>query len=591
MDEQKYTVSEKVLVETYRSMGNQALPETLRTSPMVSAKSLLKAVNLILDFFAWTQPEDIIGLFLDLKHSNTIKKQDIPSTYYWGWNPSDVVNAACTCSEAIANCIKRQFNRNIIKQIIAIYPNQKLLQDSVQFSENLAQYDVDDKVKAIVGICDDRSNLYAATLALLSMWVNGIYSKNMEDFFNTLDSYRSKKEKITGACSFEGNISRNYNTGKYKTILNRKIMAYLRQQTGRDYKSVGNYLKTVFLKSGDTIDTSRKIEHAGIMNCIESYKLSLHPAYPNTEYIADVVDDVLEKHVLACFNIMIQKKTSFVIPQMISTHNIIDMKLFDTIDVLPYIKRIDIGELLNTCLWAIMLRHTKEQGERFVDKTLSSFEKKRNGADKNESNDLQKVKDLQAKLKKKENHEHHQNGVISGLRDEIARLKAQLAAYESESCTQNWEYERKYHKAINSAKNMESKLRADLHDQQDKITALEEKISAISQSKNRQSEYMQVDTSKKFLFVVDDEHFTPRIKAWFPNSIISTHAVLNHANASSFYMGVFLTGKVTHVSYKHYKDKCILYNIPVANCNGTSYSSICQSIRKCEQENTMNMSC
>lgn len=586
MDEQKYTVSEKVLVETYRRMGSSSLPEVLRVTPMVSSKSLLKAVNLVLDFFAWTQPENIIELFLNLKHSNTIKKQDIPNAYYWGWNPSDVVNAACTCSEAIANCIKRQFNRNIIKQIIAIYPNQKLLQESVQFSENLAQYDVDDKVKAIAGICDDRSNIYVATLALLSMWVNGIYSKKMEDFFNTLpnNSYRSKEEKRAGICSFEGNLSCNSDTRKYKTILTRKIMTYLRQQIGYDYKSVEDYLQAVFLKSEDTIDTSRQIEHTGIMNCIESYKLSLRPSYPNTDYISDVVDDVLEKHVLACFNTMIQENTSFVIPQMISTHNIIDMKLFDTIDVLPYLKQIDMRTLLNTCLWAIILRHTKEQGEGIVDKTLSSFEEKRNEPDNNKSDDLQKIKDLQAKLKKKESYEHHQNGVISGLRDEIARLKSQLATYESESCTQNWEYERKYHKAVSSAKKMESKLRADLQDQSDKIAALEEKIFAISQSKNKQSECMEVDTSKKFLFVVDDEHFTPRIKAWFPNSIISTHAVLNHVNASSFYMGVFLTGKVTHVSYKHYKDKCILYNIPVANCNGTSYSSICQSIRKCEQE-------
>lgn len=117
--------------------------------------------------------------------------------------------------------------------------------------------------------------------------------------------------------------------------------------------------------------------------------------------------------------------------------------------------------------------------------------------------------------------------------------------------------------------------------------ALEEQNQTLMAIKRGDEEPIDIDPTKRYLFAVTEDSMKPKLKAWFPNCVLSQDASVTQNNYNNIYMMVFLTVDMTHKEGQGLKNKAMSYNIPLVYCNSVSYRRICEAIAA--QEKAMGL--
>lgn len=594
MTETVHNVSKQVLLDTHRMHdGCESVRNILSSRPFASKKGIVQATDLLLFFDSWEDPKSVIGLFLDLKQEKTILDSDFsPSCYHIG-NETPLIDAALTCATVIKNSLERSFDKAVVKKVLDISPKQKGTKKSIAYFKGLTQSEVDEEVEYTIQANNRKGhNNIGITLALLTLWVNDIQSKHFDPWFLGIRAggFYENNKKAAQICKIEGDFTSSPIVQRCLNVLTKRVLTHINEISDNEYSSIESFIVDVLDGDASLKHSNHYIEYESLTDCYEYYRIDGRMSALTPEYVAETVQSVFICYLQTCLELTTNASPLDVQNLKVKQNIKESLQLSDVNlqDIYLYLNDIDEHNILNACVWTVKNRQIKDYGIKLVDQVIDTFKNNRMNPDKPINTENKKEKKLQVKtLEKKifemEKELEHQSHLVSALRTENKRLKESKPSPTDKSDSSEWEYQKKYNKIMKQL----NKSQQELSNEKSKNSALEEKIELLSRSMDSPVEICDIDPLKKYLFIVDDDRVRSKLKAWFPNSVIAEHIELNARNARCYYMSVVMAAKVSHVKYHHYKTKCIQFNIPVANCNGTNYQSICLAIRKCEQENNI----
>jgi myosin heavy subunit len=179
---------------------------------------------------------------------------------------------------------------------------------------------------------------------------------------------------------------------------------------------------------------------------------------------------------------------------------------------------------------------------------------------------------------------------VTELKEELNTANMQLTAKTS----QIQELQKQNHalashpekdRAIHDLHRQLSKMQKQIDAQQEQIECLTAQKQAVEEQnqmllavKRGEEEPIDIDPTKRYLFAVVEDAMKPKLKAWFPNCVLSQDASITQNNYNNIYMIILLTVDMTHKEGQWLKNKAISFNIPLVYCNSVSYRRICETI-------------
>lgn len=272
----------------------------------------------------------------------------------------------------------------------------------------------------------------------------------------------------------------------------------------------------------------------------------------------DFKDNFQEVATNVCEGYIINKLADF----LETAQRVRDIKSAAQTVVRNYISSVSADELNTACSWAYVMYGTISGNRRFVKKALMGVIA--------EDGDCMKFKWLEERKK------------TASLRKEIETLKKQMdhnerLAKQRESNLQKQIAARdesanskRLHEVMDALKK-EQKKNASLEERLDEYREFE---TSISQEEDIPDSLPDVDTSARYMFVMQDPKMKPKLREWFPNSVLSEGKDVTQA----YYMVVFITKSISHSEYIRVKRKCDTQNVPYVNCNRISKDAVMEAI-------------
>lgn len=581
--ENKYAVNSKIISDTYNQIRQRNTHEYLRIKPYILQNIPMNAIEATLLFLSWTYPKKVIGLHKELQKEGILRPEVMCDIDYYIGSGDPIYDIALTCAEAIKNCIQDAFNINLIKRVLAIGVNQKKLEQMIINFNKMKPEELEKEIDTIIASPKSK-NRVDEIMIFLYLWANGIYTEQMGKYLSKVnygDFYHNNR-RIIQIFDLDSNFVENEIVQKCIETTKRRLLLFVNKISNKKWESVELFIKEILQNTDHLTDRNSFIEFASVIDCFEYFHMLNRSLNFSDEYISNTIHSVLICYIQTCFELVLKEEDCYQLSN--------NFKIFPSVDTLLskshfcqnifiYLNQFSESSIIASCIWAIKLRQVKGTARIVIDNALQSENRKP------ETNNQTDIRNLKIKTNQLEEKVKYQDAVILSLRTELRKLRGQTMEQCSIPDSEELKYRRKYNKA---EKNV-ARLEQELLEERERVIALEEKITSVSRSANKSIDYHSIDTSKKYLFVVDDDRLASRLKVWFPKSILSDHAEVSPRNANNFYMGVFFTSKITHVTYKYYKEKCILFKIPIANCNGSGYASVCSAIKKCEMENNLNV--
>ena len=119
-----------------------------------------------------------------------------------------------------------------------------------------------------------------------------------------------------------------------------------------------------------------------------------------------------------------------------------------------------------------------------------------------------------------------------------------------------------------------------LEKEKEKNASLNEMIQQIKE-RNTDENY-EIDTEKKYLFILIHDVLENKLLTWFPNSrIINKSTDVGFKTIQNIDAVVAIVTSVKHPDYYGVKKLCKKHGIPFIHCNGRSYNEICKVIYEC----------
>lgn len=238
-----------------------------------------------------------------------------------------------------------------------------------------------------------------------------------------------------------------------------------------------------------------------------------------------------------------------------------DIKTSAQTVVRNYISSVSADELNTACSWAYIMYGTISGNRRFVKKALMGVIA--------EDGDCMKFKWLEERKKtaflQKENEE------LKKQMDHNDRLAKQREENLQKQITSgNGADGSKLHEVMDALKK-EQRKNASL---EEKLAEYREFETSISQEEDIPDSLPEVDTSARYMFVMQDPKMKPKLREWFPNSVLSEGKDVTQA----YYMVVFITKSISHSEYIRVKRRCDTQNVPYVNCNRISKDAVMEAI-------------
>lgn len=445
----------------------------------------------------------------------------------------------------------------------------------------------------------EQASEYPLYFAYLYLWTHGIESYYIDQYFKKHpfvdEEVETKKKWAAHIFHMQGTFDES-----------RRVKVFIQRLRSKATKYVNAENKGRYALEGSILAILSGREDASPYICINKWLTYNRVIFTDLDFdvnaagkdekkivdrVSKAIDDFCKSYILYCYESEHEARITTIKEQTLLIADwTLEEEDFQENDILQRVKSADAASLYTSFLWAsavavvagplrdITRKHAMGYFENVSlhDKLSVSRAAELEAANERLRSELDRV-NQEKKCRLEEN---------TVLKQENIQLRKKVSDMEKEQSS--GEQEKEMQTELRLIRKKGSAMAKELAQIQDEADALREKLKELEEAHpltgGKEEDIRLVDTSKKYLFVVNDAKMRRKIQAWFPNSVISEKADLNSKNRDSYYMVIFITRSISHVEYFRFKQKCIAYNVPINYCNQLNYRLVCQSILRCMRE-------
>lgn len=519
-------------------------------------------------------------------------------------------------AQAVSDFLMESNDRSLVREFLSGFSPQNFLTDAYKVCKGKTQSQIDWVIQQGISRAEKRQNGHIAmpfAFAFLYLWSQGIESYYIDKFFKenclfTIQQDYSYAERI---FHIKGDFFSADCIKSYTQRIRAKIAAFVgiedsqwalekRVLSGLNFGSP--FEEELSEISGfDTRYIVKLLE----LNGIYAYSDQEDPEILQAG--RDAINDTIASYLLTCYEeeyierMRAMKQASSI--SGVLNNQKIPLKAFEESAIAKYVRQINPESLFLSCVWASAVYLCKDYvktdmlGEAFFECRCRSLEKEISASNleqmKEQIKTLAAENDSLMKKIKGASYQRFQSAELENeqLKHEHQELKAQLADLQENMSAEIAGIQEQAATSENFVRQQRKKieeLEGDLSDANAEMDALREKISLLEELRKgvieQEDRCLDIDTEKKYLFIINDEKMRYKIRAWFPNSVISENLDINPKNGGSYYMAIFVTKSIGHDEYFRVKQRCTIYGIPICYCNQINYRLVCQAIAKCARD-------